>query len=135
MADLLQSIGADGICLGDHSETALYAEQATDVEMFLGLWLDTLVRCNDEHHGIDAPSARQHVTNEERVSWHIDEADGHRLTVRQLRLERSEAKVDGYASPLLLRQAIGIHPGKSTDECRLSVIDMTGSADHDGIAE
>src|SRR6185312_17051185 len=133
MTHLFQSIRTDSICLGDHGETALHAEQATDVEMFSGLRLHTLVRRNDEHHGIDAPGTRQHVANKERMPWHVDEADGRRLAVCQLRLERSETKVDGDASSLLFGEAIRIHPGESADECRLSVIDMTGSTDHDGI--
>ena len=47
-------------------------------------------------------------------------------------IERSESQIDGDATPLLFRQAIGVNAGKCTDERGLAVIDVTRCSDDDG---
>jgi hypothetical protein len=84
------------------------------------------IRRNHQHHRGNAAGTGKHVPNEERVPWHIHEADAQRRSIRRVGVQRSESEIDGDSTPLLFRQPIGINAGQRANKCCLAVIDMAG---------
>ena len=122
----------DDVALGrvdfrQHRQAALHAQQRADVEMFAGLRHHRFVRGDDQHDGVDAADARQHVLDEPLVARHVDEAD-RRLVVQA---EAGKADVDGDAAFLFFLQAVGVDAGQRLHQRRFAMVDVSGGADHD----
>ena len=100
--------------------------------MLFGLRLDSLVRGDDQHHAIDAAGAGQHIAHKGLVTRHIDEAQVQQVATAIQQLQSGKAKIDGDASPLFFRQAIGIGAGKRVHERGLAVIYVARRPYHHG---
>ena len=95
--------------------------------MLAGLRHHRLVCGDDQHDGVDAADAGQHVLDEPLVPRHVDESD-RRLVVQA---QAGKADVDGDAALFLLLQPVGVDAGQRLHQRRLAVIDVSGGADHD----
>ena len=95
--------------------------------MLLRLRHDTLICRDDEEDEIHTADAGEHVIDESLMTRHVDDAD----IVPNLVRDMCEAVFDRNAALLLLRETIGIYPGKRLDEERLSVVDMSRRSDDD----
>src|SRR5262249_35862093 len=118
--------GEIGLREGDHA--AREPQKAADVEMLARLRADRLVRGHDEEHQVDPARPRHHLLDEPPVPRPVHEAqDG--VRPRQAR----EADVDRDAALTLLTQAVRMRPRDRSDELALTVVDVTGRADDDGL--
>ena len=70
-----------GVDLRQHRQAALDAQQRADVEMLACLRHHRLVCGDDQHHGVDAADAAEHVLDEPLMARHVDEAN-RRLVVQ-----------------------------------------------------
>src|SRR2546430_17476415 len=77
---------------------------------------------------IHAVDTGEHVLEKALVSGHVDDSDP--ASAGQLQI--GEAEVDGHATALLLLEPVGIDVGQGFDQRRFAMVDMTGSADHEG---
>ena len=98
--------------------------------MFSCLRLDRLIGRDHQHNQIDARRASQHVFHKALVTRNIDETK-----VNAVFFEEGEPEIDGDAASLFFFEAIGVGASESFDERRLAVIDMTGRADDNALAQ
>src|SRR5687768_785956 len=88
------------------------------------LGLPSLVGIDDEEADGGASGPRQHVADEALVTRHVDDPD----LVARGEAEPGEAEIDGQTASLLFGETVGVHPGQSLDQRRLSVVDVPGGA-------
>ncbi len=94
--------------------------------MLARLWHHRIIRRDDEHRQIEPRGASQHVANKFLMPRHVDQGE---LEVAQL--ERGESKIDRDAAFLLGREAIGVDARQRIHEGRLTMVNMTGRAEHE----
>ena len=94
--------------------------------MFAGLWLDRIIRGDNQQNQIDAARPREHVPDETFVAGNVDEADP-----RAAKIEKREAEIDGDAAAFFLGEAIGMRAGERFDEGGFAVVDVPGGANDD----
>ena len=86
LADLhlgeIDDVALGRVDLRQHRQAALDAQQRADVEVLAGLRHHRFVGGDDQHHGVDAADAGQHVLDEPLVARHVDEPD-RRLVVQR----------------------------------------------------
>ena len=100
-------------------------EEIENPEVFLGLWLPTFVRVDDQQARSDGTHTGEHVADESRVTRHVDE----RHNVAAGRGEMSEAEIDREPAFAFFGPAIGVGTGQSPHERRLAMIDVAGRGD------
>ena len=122
--DQIGHVGLDLVDLRQHRKTMLDVEERTDIEMLASLRHHGFVRCDDEHHHVDAADAGKHVLDEFFVAGNIDEAD----CCRGVEGEMREADVDRDAALLFLLQAIGVDAGERLYQRCFAVINMSGGS-------
>ncbi len=116
------------VALGERHQPARDPEQAADLEVLARLRHHRLVGRDDQHHGVDAVGAGQHVAHEALVARNVDE----RGDQRRPELGVREAEVDRDAALLLLRKAVGIGAGERAHERALAVVDVARGPDDEG---
>jgi hypothetical protein len=70
-------------------------------------------------------SASQHVANESRVPWHVDDPDLCSAWESHVR----ESKIDCHAASLFLSQAVRVDPGERGHQGGLAVVDVARRTD------
>ena len=118
-------LGVGEVALGEGHEPPRDPQQLADVDVLARLGHDRLVGGHDEHDGVDAVRAGEHVAHEALVAGNVDEG-GHD-TAAQVRM--GEAEVDGDPPLLFLLQPVGIGAGEGEDERALAVIYVAGGTD------
>ena len=98
------------------------ADQFENVEVLKGLRPRPVIGGDDQQHAVNRQDSGQHVRQKALVSRHIDKAE--LGTIREGRI--SKAEIDRQATPLLLRQPVGIDPGQGAHQRGFAVIDMAG---------
>ena len=101
--------------------------------MLAGLRLDGFVGGNHQQDKIDSAHPGQHVAHKTLVAGDIDKAQPQNLAAGQWQFQMRETDIDGDAAALFFFQAIGIDAGKGLYQRGLSVIDVPGGADDDGL--
>src|SRR5215204_1519311 len=101
-------------------------QQSADIEVLACLRHHTFVGRNNEKNQIDPTRTGEHILYESFMTRNVDESNPDFVA-----FHFSEPEIDRYAPLLFFRQTISIDTGQRFDECCLSMIDMTGSADDD----
>ncbi len=94
-----------------------------DLEVLPRLRHDRLVRRNDEEHGVDAASPREHVAHEALVAGNVHEGEPDALPLRMC-----EPEIDRDPAPLLFRQTVRVDSRQGLDQGGLAVVDVAGRA-------
>src|SRR5690606_30414306 len=84
----------------------------------------------DEKHEIDARGSGEHIVHETLVPGDVNETDDFAARSRPI----GESQIDRDAAGLFLLQAAGIDAGQPHYKGRLTMIDMSGSADDHDLA-
>jgi hypothetical protein len=111
----------------------LYGQHAADVEVLAGLRLDAFVSSDDQQHQVDAADSCQHVADEALVAGDVDESNADGLACGAGQIEVRKSDIDRDAAPLLFFQSIGISAGQRPHQSTLSVVDVAGGANDDGL--
>ena len=108
--------------LARNNDDALYVEKVRNGEMLERLRHDAFAGIHDEQQKLHSRRAGQHIVQEALVPRHIDDA----ALGSVVETKMGEAEIERHAPRLLLLPAIGIRSGQRLDECRFSVIDVSG---------
>ncbi len=94
--------------------------------MIAGLTHPPLIGRYHEKSAIEAPRARNHISNKSLMAGHIDYADF--LCVFTCKMGKSQI----YRQPALLffRQHVGVNSGQCFNQPRLSMVYMAGCSDY-----
>jgi len=92
--------------------------------MFPGLGHHALIRGHDHHHQIHADDAGGHIADEFFMAGDVDDP----APCAVIQIKPGKTEIDGYAAPLLLREAVSVAAGKRAYDRGLAVIYMAGSA-------
>src|SRR5438309_1848838 len=100
--------------------------------MFLRLRHDALAGGDHKHRQIDSTRPGKHVAHKLLMPGNVDDVQCKTRSRRRLEITSRETEIDRDAAPLLLRQPICIDAGERSNQRSLAMVDMAGSAKHDG---
>ncbi len=121
--ELLASLS---VHLRKRDDATVDAEELEDLEVLLGLRSPSFPLVDDEQACRGVAGTHHHRGNESFMTGDVDE----RCDVSGGESRRRESEVEGHAPSARRRQAVGVHAGENSDECRLTMVDMTGRRNH-----
>src|SRR5205085_10721148 len=112
---------------------APHRKQPADVKVLAGLRLDPFISGDHEQDDVDSTDSSEHVAHEALMTGYVDKAKTQPFAIGRGKLKMRKPDINGDAASLFLFQAVGIDTGKRLDQRSLSMVDVSGRANNDGL--
>ena len=109
-----------------HNDTLLNSEKIQNIHVFSCLWHDSFIRCNYQKYQVHSDNSGNHIVDKFLMSGYID--DPRAVSARQIKIGKPQ--IDRNSSALFFFPAVCISSGQCFDQCRLTMINMSGRSDN-----